>query len=340
MLHDVSFIRQLLTFVYDYGYCKRLKTEYESLKTRNKVTKLSKLLDKLKEDEVELGKLFAEAAKCNVGKNNSFFSLAKSYLMKSEILKQIIIKSSQLHMKLKDNDVLYSLRRRINQQSSGIQDTYFRRKYEIPTCFCKNNCNLSWEIAIDNILEMQNSGEKAGSMDFDKLINVASFLKNEVALYAEELLVTKETECDTILKFLPVMVVCRGERIVFINLHELVMTPGCLETFLVSSDADLNKDVVEEMQKENEGNISEGQESVKKRRMGGQPSIVSKFPEIVNIAADFVKINGYAAEARRRNETGSCPGVSIKKVREHLLQNVYRRTCRTWNFLYNSKTVI
>ena len=322
VLNDVSFIRQLLTFVYDYGYFKRLKTEYASLKTRNKVTKLSKLLDELKQDEVELGKLFDEAAQCNLGKNNSSFFLAKSYLVKSEILKQIVIKSLQLHTKLKDNNVLNGLRRRINQQNCGMQDTYFRRKDEIPTCFCKNNCNLTWETAIDNILEMQNSGEKAGSMDIDKLINVSSFLKNEVALYAEELLVTKETECDTILKFLPVMVVCRGDRIVFINLHELVLTPGCLEAFLVSSDADSNKDVVEEMQKENEGNISEGQESVKKRGMGGQPSIVSKFPEIVNIAADFVKLNGYAAEARRRNETGSCPGVSIKEVREHLLQNV------------------
>ena len=48
-------------------------------------------------------------------------------------------------------------------------------------------------------------------------------------------------------------------------------------------------------------------ESVKERRQKkrGQPSIVSKFPEIVGRMTDFLKQHGYAAHNRRRTTTGT-----------------------------------
>ena len=43
----------------------------------------------------------------------------------------------------------------------------------------------------------------------------------------------------------------------------------------------------------------------------GQPSIVSKFPGIIDKAAEFMKQHGFAAHHRRRAETGYSSGVII-----------------------------
>ena len=54
----------------------------------------------------------------------------------------------------------------------------------------------------------------------------------------------------------------------------------------------------------------------------GQPSIASKFPFLVDSAADFVKQHGFAAQIRRQTITGSSAGVSIAEIRQHLLEKV------------------
>ena len=56
--------------------------------------------------------------------------------------------------------------------------------------------------------------------------------------------------------------------------------------------------------------------------LGGQQSIVSKFPGIVDSAAEYIKQNGFAAQCRRRTETGYSAGVSISQIREHLYQKI------------------
>ena len=35
----------------------------------------------------------------------------------------------------------------------------------------------------------------------------------------------------------------------------------------------------------------------------GQQSVVSKFPETVNEVAEFIKLHGFSAQSRRRDET-------------------------------------
>lgn len=65
-------------------------------------------------------------------------------------------------------------------------------------------------------------------------------------------------------------------------------------------------------------------ESVKERRQKkrGQPSIVSKFPEIVGRMTDFLKQHGYAAHNRRRTTTGTGQGVTLGQIKQHLLSTV------------------
>ena len=69
-------------------------------------------------------------------------------------------------------------------------------------------------------------------------------------------------------------------------------------------------------QKESDANQGVGN---KHRR---QPSIASKFPTLVDSAADFVLQHSFAAQIRSRTNTGSSTGVSIAEIRQHLLDKV------------------
>ena len=72
--------------------------------------------------------------------------------------------------------------------------------------------------------------------------------------------------------------------------------------------------------------ISYQQESDPNQGVGnkhrGQPSIASKFPTLVDSAADFVLQHSFAAQTRSRTNTGSSTGVSIAEIRLHLLDKV------------------
>ena len=97
----------------------------------------------------------------------------------------------------------------------------------------------------------------------------------------------------------------------FINLYEFVFTLGALEIFLSEKS---------EEPEETETAANVDIVTVNQRKCD-QPSIVEKFPEIVDIVSDFVKQSGFSAHYRRRTEVGST-GVSIPEIRKHGLENV------------------
>ena len=71
--------------------------------------------------------------------------------------------------------------------------------------------------------------------------------------------------------------------------------------------------------KKNKNERSEANEATSGRSgIGGRPLIISKFPEIVDEVADFIKQNGFAAQSRRRTEAGFSNGVTIKDIQTHL----------------------
>ena len=88
----------------------------------------------------------------------------------------------------------------------------------------------------------------------------------------------------------------KREKPVYANLHKSVYTPGALEAFLLSTDPKqdmiIDSDVPNPDQKQSDANQGVG----KKHR--GQPSIASKFPTLMDSAADFIKQHSFAPQIR------------------------------------------
>ena len=57
-------------------------------------------------------------------------------------------------------------------------------------------------------------------------------------------------------------------------------------------------------------------------RKRGQPSIVSKFPKIPDVITDFLKINAFKAQEKRRDDNFRSCGVSLKDIKNHLLEKI------------------
>ena len=115
---------------------------------------------------------------------------------------------------------------------------------------------------------------------------------------------------------MPIMCLKNHDKSVFLNLHEFVITPGAFEIIMLL-DKDSNEEDNDEAEVINVLDESNPNNSSRKGK-GGQPSIVSKFPQIVDEVSKFIKQHGFTAQSRRRTETGYSSGVIAKQIQQHL----------------------
>ena len=100
---------------------------------------------------------------------------------------------------------------------------------------------------------------------------------------------------------------------------EVILTPGLLEDLLRLH----NPEQPPTCKRSRKKRITPRKTSaVIKSSKPGRPSIVEKFPTIVETASEFIKAHGYAAHVRRREGVASTPGVSLSSIRQHLLDEV------------------
>ncbi|CAB3981040.1 Hypothetical predicted protein [Paramuricea clavata] len=110
---------------------------------------------------------------------------------------------------------------------------------------------------------------------------------------------------EALVKLFPVMYVCSKDTECFINVHKFIYLPQ--EELQNPEAAEIFNDTDDAVDPENE-NFNKT----------GQPSFVSKFPEIVDITTEFIKQHGFAAQCCRRSDTGNSSGVTASQIREHL----------------------
>ena len=123
---------------------------------------------------------------------------------------------------------------------------------------------------------------------------IAEILSENVVTTQRELEhVSTSDEILQIIKLMPIMLLTKKDR-VLMNLHEFLFTPGVLEAFLLSVEPLDEELIVLEVT----AIESIQPEDLDRKSVGGQPAITTKFPEIADIASDFVKQNSFAAQIR------------------------------------------
>ena len=115
----------------------------------------------------------------------------------------------------------------------------------------------------------------------------------------------------------PVMLLTCRKQAVLVNSCELVMSPDSFERLLMLDTVAQAQQTSTEPESESSTTSTVSQAA--SRKIMGRPSLVSKFPTIVECTTVFIQQHGYSAHNRRREETGTA-GVSLGQIRDHLLQ--------------------
>ena len=122
---------------------------------------------------------------------------------------------------------------------------------------------------------------------------------------------------EKVRKIVKTMYLKSPTKSLFINLHEFVLIPGFFESiFLLGKLADSEVEGAETVV-----DIDSVNDNDCRKVIGGQPSITSKFPQIVDVVAEFIKQHGFSAQNRRQAETGYSTGVTVKQIQQHLYTN-------------------
>jgi len=105
----------------------------------------------------------------------------------------------------------------------------------------------------------------------------------------------------------------------FINIHKFFYSPRVFEAILFPPIDEylLTKDSTSSNSSGN-GDSKENEEKGKE----GQPSLVSKLSEIIDVTAEFIKQHKFAAHCRHQTETECSSGVTSSQIREHLYKTI------------------
>ena len=221
-----------------------------------------------------------------------------------------------------NRNFLASLRRRLKQQNDVNNKSFVRSENELLIFFFENDTKLKWSVVRDNLKDFENSCFNLGTIEIDELLTTAGILSENVVTYMSErpFNVTPE-KVRKIVMLIPVIYLKNNQNSGFVNLYEFVFTPGIFESIFLINDDDGDETAVEEEQ--NQG--SQANEATSGRSgIGGRPSIVSKFPKIVDEVAEFIKQNGFAAQSRQSPEVGFSNGVTIKEIQTHLYKKYFQ----------------
>ena len=314
-----------------------LKQEYDANRMFLKTSKLFLSLKKIDEIIKSINGHFEEVLQIKTTSRIGITQLARNLQDKKEKMLEIVKTMIELSSLLSDRNLLRSLRRRVNQQKQVTTDKLHRKQSEMAKLFCMNSSALSWEDAMYPLIELQNGGEKfkmpAALLTVEEAISIGTLLEDTMAVSTEELRMylprryrDKVENMEPLIKQLlmcfPLLLLTKGSEQYLVNMQQLDFNCSELdELFGVKhSEQESQEDLVGSLENANSGNEIKTQQ--KRGRSGGRPSVISKFPEIPTVATEFIKLNGYQAQERRRETTFQSCGVTIEEIRSHLFDTI------------------
>ena len=159
-----------------------------------------------------------------------------------------------------------------------------------------NSSTFTWQDAFYQLVDMMNSGTASNiksPLSLIQLIEIAEILEQNVSVEVHQFLLTynlnskfSEQMCQQIVKYFPVWWLHSSNDDILLNVHELFLMDGCLESLLsVHDEAQVNYTKSQRATKQDKGGGSKRDHS-----KSGRPALVEMFPDIV--ASEFIESHG------------------------------------------------
>ena len=286
-------------------------------KVRVRGLKFSEAIEVIKEKSNKFKGHICDIASCKQSMSMNSTMICTTFLKKSTAIGNALVSGGKLKALITDKNTVNVLNKRINERNRNASLLFNREENHR---YCLNNTKLMWDRVFDEIIDLKNSNTGGKVLSPDDLEKVAIIYSSNLVTFLKEIDVPLERpQIEEIIAFMPILYLANKNNGVFINLHEFIYMPGSLE-YLLSPDTNTNNINLTDTNSETFETLTDNNEGAK--LAGGQPSLVSKFSELVDVTANFIKKHGFSAKYRRHNETTSSSGVTIKQVCDHLLENV------------------
>lgn len=123
-----------------------------------------------------------------------------------------------------------------------------------------------------------------------------------------------------LLDLFPVLLLSHKKQAILVNTCEVMITPNCFEG-LLTYDTSIQGEQNTSIQLQSTETLHTASTSNATGKKVGRPSLVTKFPGIIECTTEFIKQHGFSAHSHRCNETGGV-GVSLVQIRDHLMQTI------------------
>ena len=159
--------------------------------------------------------------------------------------------------------------------------------------FCENNTQLTWADKEGNLILYINSQTEVPRIETDEFIGACDTIQQNIVTYEREFEFSMTPEkVRKIVKTMRVMYLKSQTKSLFIKLHKFVLTPGVFESILLLGKL---------ADSEGEGaeifvDIDFVIDHDCRKGIGCQHLITSKFPQIVDVVAEFIKQHGFSAQ--------------------------------------------
>jgi hypothetical protein len=290
------------------------------LKKANK-SELFKNVDEIKRSLQVLNEKLQEASLIKIDASLGTERLCIVSAQKQMLLTGIITLTLKTSKLIGSGDVVRKMKKRIGQQKQRKSRplTEFQQPETVLQCL---NSELNWEEAFARLEANQVTCTKVHS---GRIRETAAKIESCFVYQVSALETASTEEKDQMIKVLlthfPIMRATRSDdktKDVLINTRQLVMEPECFSILFSADDKSPEPSAANQhISHETPKAAVEGPT----RRLGRQPFWI-KFPGIIKTATAFIKQQSFAAHGRRRESTGTGTGVTLKDLRQHLLQNI------------------
>ena len=174
----------------------------------------------------------------------NMFALSQTYLKRAEYIEDLLAIIGNIKC-LINSELLKNLRKRVKQQEQKKDANFVRSEKELLQFFCENDTTLTWDDVFDKLIESQNCRTNVG-IPISQMLAISQLICSNIVTHSDEMEISlSSSQLKDIIRMMPVIFVESEKCKAFINLHELVMSPGALECLLFPKHVDVEETVTD-----------------------------------------------------------------------------------------------
>lgn len=303
------------------GFSSIHKTYSQTKKRTGRVTELSKALEIIEKKQRIFSKKLYDAASVKIDITAGTHVICVTSQKKLHLLTQAMLSAVELANTITKTQSITKMKKRIVQTKTEVAKVLQKVTAPSTTTKCFNT-TLSWQVAY---IQLETGVSAFKSHSHLELQQLAHQVEDDFFVDVRNLDVTSEKQkalVTSLLEHFPVMLLKRQDKMVLLNVQELILDPLSFDVLLQENSPNAEEQPTKPTESSTTAQLPLNGKKFGPENKRGRKPLSQKFPTLVKVATEFIKQHSFAAHGRRRETTGTGTGVSLEDIRQHLLATI------------------